>query len=96
MMDGVDAAQKMLDVAKRKNLYQRLICEYLGENKLDIKDRKCNVFYGNYGIVSRCRYNLDNLFVSVASGVTMGGLGRHAMPPPFQPIHDIPPPPLDF
>ncbi|XP_041367129.1 demethylmenaquinone methyltransferase-like [Gigantopelta aegis] len=38
-LDAVDASEGMLALAKTKNIYQRLICEYLGENKLEIKDR---------------------------------------------------------
>ncbi|XP_041363911.1 methyltransferase-like protein 27 isoform X1 [Gigantopelta aegis] len=38
-LDAVDASAGMLAEAKKKNVYQRLICEYLGENKLGIKDR---------------------------------------------------------
>ncbi|CAH1778152.1 unnamed protein product [Owenia fusiformis] len=37
-IDAVDANQAMLDVAKSKNVYNRLICDFLGPNTLDIKD----------------------------------------------------------
>ncbi|CAH1778151.1 unnamed protein product [Owenia fusiformis] len=37
-IDAVDANQAMLDVAKSKNVYNRLICDFLGPNALDIKD----------------------------------------------------------
>ena len=30
----------MLEEAKRKDIYKRIICDYLGPNKLDIEDGK--------------------------------------------------------
>ncbi|XP_041354222.1 demethylmenaquinone methyltransferase-like isoform X2 [Gigantopelta aegis] len=38
-LDAVDAAEGMLAVAESKHIYQRLICQYLGENKLGIDSR---------------------------------------------------------
>ncbi|CAH1778193.1 unnamed protein product [Owenia fusiformis] len=37
-IDAIDANQAMLDVAKSKNVYNRLICDFLGLNTLDIKN----------------------------------------------------------
>ncbi|XP_041354180.1 demethylmenaquinone methyltransferase-like isoform X2 [Gigantopelta aegis] len=38
-VDAVDAAKGMLAVAESKHIYQRLICQYLGKNKLGIDSR---------------------------------------------------------
>ncbi|XP_041354279.1 methyltransferase-like protein 27 [Gigantopelta aegis] len=38
-LDAVDGAKGMLAVAESKHIYQRLICQYLGENKLGIDGR---------------------------------------------------------
>ncbi|CAH1778199.1 unnamed protein product, partial [Owenia fusiformis] len=37
-IDALDASQAMLDKAVEKNVYKRLICDYMGPNVLDIKD----------------------------------------------------------
>ncbi|CAH1778196.1 unnamed protein product [Owenia fusiformis] len=37
-IDALDASQAMLDQATEKNVYKRLICDYMGPNTLDIKD----------------------------------------------------------
>ena len=37
-LDAVDASAQMLEVAKNKDIYKRLICDYLGPNRLDIED----------------------------------------------------------
>ncbi|XP_041379146.1 uncharacterized protein LOC121391660 [Gigantopelta aegis] len=47
-LDAVDAAKGMLAVAESKHIYQRLICQYLGENKLGIDGRTyCFVCHGS-------------------------------------------------
>ncbi|XP_041367750.1 uncharacterized protein LOC121382261 [Gigantopelta aegis] len=73
-LDGVDASEKMLDLAKSKNIYQRLICEYLGENKLrtHVNDRI-------YDVVTMCGGVGQNhtpwcAFEELASVVKPGGL----------------------
>ncbi|XP_066266157.1 methyltransferase-like protein 27 isoform X1 [Branchiostoma lanceolatum] len=37
-MDAVDCSQKMLDEAKAKNIYGRLICDFVGPDQLDIQN----------------------------------------------------------
>ena len=40
----------MLEEAKRKDIYKRIICDYLGPNRLDIEDGKIcvrNFFFSN-------------------------------------------------
>ncbi|XP_078614383.1 methyltransferase-like protein 27 [Branchiostoma floridae x Branchiostoma japonicum] len=37
-MDAVDCSQKMLDEAKVKNIYGRLICDFVGPEQLDMKN----------------------------------------------------------
>ncbi|CAH1778197.1 unnamed protein product, partial [Owenia fusiformis] len=37
-IDALDASQAMLDKATEKNVYKRLICDYMGPNRLDIED----------------------------------------------------------
>ncbi|XP_071104275.1 methyltransferase-like protein 27 [Haliotis cracherodii] len=37
-IDGLEPSQNMLDEAKKSNLYERYICDVLGENTLDIAD----------------------------------------------------------
>ncbi|CAH1778124.1 unnamed protein product [Owenia fusiformis] len=37
-IDAVDANQAMLDIAKSKQVYNRLICDLIGSNSLDIQD----------------------------------------------------------
>ena len=37
-LDAVDASSQMLEVARQKNIYKRIICDYLGPNRLDIED----------------------------------------------------------
>ncbi|XP_035693281.1 uncharacterized protein LOC118427550 [Branchiostoma floridae] len=37
-MDAVDCSQKMLDEAKVKNIYGRLICDFVGPEQLDIEN----------------------------------------------------------
>ncbi|XP_041367585.1 demethylmenaquinone methyltransferase-like [Gigantopelta aegis] len=73
-LDGVDASEKMLDLAKPKNIYQSLICEYLGENKLrtHVNDRI-------YDAVTMCGGVGQNhapwsAFEELASVVKPGGL----------------------
>ncbi|XP_046580017.1 demethylmenaquinone methyltransferase-like [Haliotis rubra] len=34
-IDALDPAQKMLDIAKTKNIYQRLICAFLNKDRID-------------------------------------------------------------
>ncbi|XP_066288851.1 methyltransferase-like protein 27 [Branchiostoma lanceolatum] len=36
-IDAVDGSQKMLDLAERKQIYRRLICDFVGPNPLDIE-----------------------------------------------------------
>jgi len=40
-LDALDASQEMLNQAKSKNIYDRLICDFMGPNKLEIADGKC-------------------------------------------------------
>ncbi|XP_067667886.1 methyltransferase-like protein 27 isoform X2 [Haliotis asinina] len=42
-IDGLEPSQKMLDEAKKSNLYGRYICDMLGENTLDIADNSYTV-----------------------------------------------------
>ncbi|XP_046547435.1 methyltransferase-like protein 27 [Haliotis rubra] len=42
-IDGLEPSQKMLDEAKKDNLYGRYICDLLGENTLDIADNSYTV-----------------------------------------------------
>ena len=37
-MDALDANPEMLEKAKRKNIYGRIICDFMGPNRLDIED----------------------------------------------------------
>ncbi|XP_071114096.1 methyltransferase-like protein 27 [Haliotis cracherodii] len=37
-IDGLEPAERMLEQAKKKNLYERYICDMLGDNTLDIAD----------------------------------------------------------
>ena len=37
-IDAVDASREMLDIAKEKDIYERLICDYIGEHQLPIED----------------------------------------------------------
>ena len=39
-IDALDGSPEMLEEAKRKDIYKRIICDYLGPNKLDIEDGK--------------------------------------------------------
>ncbi|CAH1268986.1 WBSCR27 [Branchiostoma lanceolatum] len=36
-IDAVDGSQKMLDLAEKKQIYRRLICDFVGPNPLDIE-----------------------------------------------------------
>eukprot|EP00058_Branchiostoma_floridae_P004263 XP_002589751.1 hypothetical protein BRAFLDRAFT_97801 [Branchiostoma floridae] len=37
-IDGVDGSQDMLNLAERKQIYNRLICDFVGPNRLDIEN----------------------------------------------------------
>ncbi|XP_035688013.1 uncharacterized protein LOC118423840 [Branchiostoma floridae] len=37
-IDGVDGSQDMLNLAERKQIYKRLICDFVGPNRLDIEN----------------------------------------------------------
>ena len=39
-IDALDGSPEMLEEAKRKDIYRRIICDYLGPNRLDIEDGK--------------------------------------------------------
>ena len=39
-LDALDGSDGMLAIAKERNIYQRIICEYVGPDKLDIEDGK--------------------------------------------------------
>ncbi len=39
-LDALDACQQMLDQAKEKSIYGRLICDFMGPNRMDIQDGK--------------------------------------------------------
>ena len=47
-LDAVDASSQMLEVAKQKNIYKRIICDYLGPNKLDIEDGMISIYSYQY------------------------------------------------
>lgn len=36
-IDALDASQEMLDIAKQKNIYQKLICDFMGTNNLPLE-----------------------------------------------------------
>ncbi|XP_041365234.1 uncharacterized protein LOC121380482 isoform X2 [Gigantopelta aegis] len=55
-LDGVDASEKMLAVAKQKHIYQRMICEYLGQNKL-----RTHIDHRMYDVVTMCGGVGENL-----------------------------------
>ncbi|XP_041365233.1 uncharacterized protein LOC121380482 isoform X1 [Gigantopelta aegis] len=73
-LDGVDASEKMLAVAKQKHIYQRMICEYLGQNKL-----RTHIDHRMYDVVTMCGGVGENLapfsaLEELASVVKPGGL----------------------
>ena len=35
-LDAIDGSPGMLQVAKGRNIYNRVMCDYVGKNKLDI------------------------------------------------------------
>ncbi len=37
-LDAIDGSSGMLQVAKGRNIYNRVICDYVGKNKLDIEN----------------------------------------------------------
>ena len=37
-IDALDANPKMLEQARKKGIYKRLICDFMGPNRLDIQD----------------------------------------------------------
>ena len=37
-LDALEPSSKMLELAKKRNIYKRHMCEYLGPKKLDIDD----------------------------------------------------------
>ncbi|XP_035688015.1 methyltransferase-like protein 27 [Branchiostoma floridae] len=37
-IDGVDGSQDMLNQAERKQIYKRLICDFVGPNRLDVEN----------------------------------------------------------
>ncbi|XP_064602686.1 methyltransferase-like protein 27 [Liolophura sinensis] len=69
-LDALDPAQGMLDVAKEKGIYHRLVCDFLGPNQLDIdKDSyDCAAIAGGMGEGHIPYKGLDELIRIVKQG----------------------------
>ncbi|XP_035659795.1 methyltransferase-like protein 27 [Branchiostoma floridae] len=59
-VDALDASQEMLDVAKTKNVYKNFIKDFLGPNRLNIKDDTYDVVTGS-GLFSNGHVKSDCL-----------------------------------